>query len=205
MNSRAEHWQALYRTKDPATFSWYQAEPRLSRELIAATGVSRSAAILDVGGGASLLVDSLLSAGFSDLTVLDIAADALAHAQRRLGPRVKDVAWLTADVTAFDSPRRYGLWHDRAVFHFLTEPADRLGYVSSLRRSLAPNGHVILATFGPHAPDRCSGLPVVRYDPAGLAAALGPGFSLRRSEVELHRTPRGPEQEFVYCWFEAAA
>lgn len=137
--------------------------------------------------------------------MLDIAPDAFAHAQRRLGPRESDVTWLAADVTAFDPLRRYGLWHDRAVFHFLTDPGDRRRHVSSLRRALAADGHVIIASFGPHAPDRCSGLPVVRYDPDSLAAALGPGFSLRRSETELHRTPLGREKEFVYCWFEAGA
>jgi 2-polyprenyl-3-methyl-5-hydroxy-6-metoxy-1,4-benzoquinol methylase len=202
-NARAEHWDNVYRTKQPTEVSWYQADPAVSRELIAATGVTSEAPIIDVGGGASRLVDSLLDDGHTDVTVLDIAEAALEHAKARLGPRATAVTWRVEDVTEFKPGRRYAVWHDRAVFHFLTEPVDRAKYVAALQRALAPDGHVILATFGPSGPERCSGLPIVRYDARSLASELGGGLRLRRTVSETHWTPGGRTQEFVYCWLQA--
>ncbi len=154
-----------------------------------------------MGGGASRLVDCLLDRGFTDLTVLDIAQGALARAQERLGDRARAVRWIEADVTRFEPSERREIWHDRAVFHFLTAARDRAAYRRTMIDSLVPGGHAIIATFGPHGPTRCSGLDVVRYSPADLLAALGPGWELVTEREELHRTPGGVEQQFVYGLF----
>jgi SAM-dependent methyltransferase len=200
---RARHWEALYRQQDARTFSWLEDVPSHSLELIRATGVPLDAPILDVGGGASPLVDHLLVEGYRDLSVLDLAPDALTQARSRLGMNAERVDWIVADITRFEPRRRYALWHDRAVFHFLVRPEDARQYVRVLVAALAQAGHVILATFGPEGPARCSGLPVRRYSATDLSAALGSGFQLKRSELVDHRTPAGRFQQFFFGWWQA--
>ena len=197
------HWEALYRKQEPRTFSWLEDVPGHSLELIHATGVPRDAPILDVGGGASRLVDHLLDEGYHDLSVLDVVPDALKQSRSRLGKRADRVDWIVADITRFEPRRRYALWHDRAVFHFLVKPEDARQYVRVLVAALAQGGHVILATFGPEGPARCSGLPVHRYSATDLTAALGPGFQLRHSELVDHRTPADRSQQFLFGWWQA--
>jgi SAM-dependent methyltransferase len=197
------HWQRVYQTTPPTGVSWYEPVPEPSLALIGATGLGQRAAVLDVGGGASTLVDHLVAAGFQDLTVLDIAPAALEVAQTRLGLRAANVTWIEGDILSFNPTRRYALWHDRAVLHFLTEPAEQERYLSTLRAALQPAGHVILATFGPQGPTRCSGLPVLRHSPDSLGKLLGPRFTLRRSSIELHPTPGGQVQQFTYGWWQA--
>ncbi len=198
MSDRRQHWQQVYRERSPLSVSWYQPEPALSLQLIHRTGVGHDAAIIDVGGGASLLVDYLRQEGFSDLSVLDISGIALASARERLGEAAPGITWFEADITAFDPPRDYALWHDRAVFHFLTDESDRAKYVRVLRRALHRGGHVIMAAFAIGGPEQCSGLDVVQYDAGKLLAALGAGFQLLEERSENHRTPSGHEQRFVY-------
>lgn len=200
MTSR-EHWDGVYARRDPAEASWFQAEPTASLRLIGSAGLAKSAPLVDVGGGASRLVDCLLECGYSDLTVLDISARALEHAHLRLGSRAAAVRWRVADVTGFEPDRRYALWHDRAVFHFLTEVEDRAAYARRMHDALAPGGQAIIATFGPAGPERCSGLPVVRYTASELTLALGGDLRLIESLIEQHRTPAGAEQQFIYCRF----
>jgi len=199
-----DHWQKVYATKAPTEVSWYQPVPERSLALIRDTGVPLDAPLLDVGGGASTLVDQLLTAGYTDLTVLDISGIALAVAQHRLGAAAARARWVEADITRFRPERRYALWHDRAVFHFLVEPDRRQRYLDTLGAALAPGGHLILATFGPQGPTRCSGLPVQRYAAADLDALLAPRYRLVRSEIEDHRTPAGQPQQFLYGWWRAA-
>ena len=195
---RIAHWEQVYRTRDPTALSWYQADPAVSFRLIEQAGVGHSGPILDVGGGASVLADRLLAAGYEDVTVLDVSSAALAVVGERLGPAVRVIR---ADVTRFEPARRHALWHDRAVLHFLTDPEDRQAYVRTLTHALRPGGHVILATFALDGPTRCSGLPVERYDAPRLADLLGPAFQLRGAETETHRTPSGAAQQFQYGWF----
>ena len=197
------HWEAVYRTKAATETSWYQPVLQRSLELIQATSVGPGAAILDVGGGASTLVDHLLAAGFADVTVLDIAPTALAQARVRLGAKAASVQWIAADITTWQPTRRYVVWHDRAVFHFLVDPALRARYLGSLRAALAPGGHVVIATFGPEGPTRCSGLDVQRYSTETLSAVLGSAFRLMRSQLEEHVTPAGKRQQFLYCWWRS--
>lgn len=199
------HWETVYQTKKPNEVSWYQDNPAKSCELILATGVSRQAPIIDVGGGASHLVEVLLESGFSDLTVLDISSRALQRLRERLGPRASLVTLVEADVTEFQPRRHFAVWHDRAVFHFLIKPEDRQRYIATLCASLQPQGHVIIASFGPEGPLQCSGLNVMRYSPETLSAELGSGFTLIESAEELHVTPTGGTQQFVYCRFRAKA
>jgi SAM-dependent methyltransferase len=181
--------------------SWYQANPEYSLALMDAAGATRDTRIVDVGGGASRLVDCLLDRGFTDLTVLDIAQGALARARERLGDRAGAVQWIEADVKGFEPAEGWDVWHDRAVFHFLVQAEDREAYRRTLMTSLVPGGHAIIATFGSQGPTRCSGLDVVRYSAAGLLAELGPGWKLVTEREELHRTPDGVEQQFVYGLF----
>lgn len=199
--SRA-HWEDIHASRAPEVVSWFQDTPDSSLALIEHTGVGPEAAILDVGGGSSRLVDHLLDRGYRDVTVLDVAVTSLARARARLGPRAADVSWIRADITEAALERRYDVWHDRAVFHFLVEEADRLAYRERLRAALHPGGHVIVATFALGGPKECSGLPVIRYSPEGLTATLGPGLVLREAWDELHRTPAGVEQRFVFCRLE---
>ncbi len=199
--NRKEHWEKVYQTNEPNDVSWFQTRPATSLKLIEATGVSRNADIIDVGGGASVLVDFLLDAGFTHLAVLDISAAALAQAQKRLGGRVGRVQWLNADVTAFDPPHRFALWHDRAVFHFLTDQNDRRKYVGWLNRAISPGGHVIIGTFAIDGPRKCSGLEVVRYDSRLICAELGESFQLVEQADETHTTPWETKQKFSYFRF----
>lgn len=198
---RREHWEQVWRSKPPEQVSWFQRDPAVSLELIEAAHIGRGAGIIDVGGGASVLVDRLLDLGYRDLAVLDISAAALAATRMRLGPRAASVAWHESDVTHFEPPRRYGLWHDRAVFHFLTAADDRRRYVRTLERSLDPGGTAVIAAFAPDGPPKCSGLEVMRHDESSLTAELGAGFELCESRRETHRTPWQSEQRFIYCRF----
>lgn len=199
----AAHWQRIYQTHNPGEVSWYEPLPERSLELIRATGIPLEAPILDVGGGMSLLVDHLLRSGHGDVTVLDLAPAALEQARARLGPAAARATWIVADITSFLPERRYLLWHDRAVLHFLLRPEEQRRYLAALRKGLAPHGHVVLATFGPEGPERCSGLPVQRYSAAALEALLGAGFRLRSSRIHDHRMPGGATQQFLYTWFQA--
>jgi SAM-dependent methyltransferase len=195
-----DHWERLYRTKAPTQVSWYQPEARVSLDIIRRVAPDTTTPLIDVGGGASTLVDGLLDAGYETVTVLDVAPAALAIAQRRLGRRAARVRWLAADVLNVLLPSQaYGVWHDRAVFHFLTQPADRARYVAQTRKAVRPGGHVIVASFSPEGPPKCSGLDVVRYSPDALHAQFGEGFRLLDSVREDHHTPGGALQAFVYC------
>ncbi len=197
------HWERVYETKATNAVSWFQEHAGRSLQLIQATGAALSSPLLDVGSGASTLVDDLLASGYSALSVLDLSAAALAASQARLGAeRAAQVRWLVADVTEVELPAgAYELWHDRAVFHFLTTAEQRRKYVKVLRGALRPGGHVILATFAEDGPTQCSGLPVVRYRPQELAAELGGAFTLVSHEREAHGTPFGTVQQFLYCHF----
>lgn len=203
--SRKSHWKRVYATSEPTEVSWYQPNPARSLALVRATGVSLAAPILDVGGGASTLVDYLLDAGYRDLTVLDIAGEALDRARGRLAAQAGRVTWIEADITEFQPSRRYEVWHDRAVFHFLTAASDRTRYLDVLRSAIRPHGHFLLATFGPEGPTRCSGLDVRRYSVQRLEALFGSDFELRAHEIEEHRTPMGTMQQFLYTWWQAEA
>jgi SAM-dependent methyltransferase len=196
------HWEAIYTGKDETDVSWFQDNPAPSLELIERAREGRDAGIIDIGCGASRLADGLLERGFRDLTVLDISAAALDLAALRLGRRASRVRWITADVTEWQPSRRFGVWHDRAVFHFLVDPADRAAYVSRLSCALVPGGHAIIATFAADGPDTCSGLPVRRYDAAGLAAELGAEFALVESLPHDHVTPWNSSQRFQFSVFQ---
>jgi SAM-dependent methyltransferase len=198
--NRQAHWQRVYSEKSPERVSWYRPHLDSSLALIERIVPDRAAAILDVGGGASTLVDDLLARGYRNVTVLDIAATVLEVAQRRLGDAAGQAHWLTGDILTIDLPAAgFDLWHDRAVFHFLTTPEDRTAYVRQLVRALRPGGHVLLSTFGSEGPTRCSGLEVVRYDAPSLLHELGPRCRLVESFTELHQTPTGTTQQFLCC------
>lgn len=195
------HWDKVYQTKPATEVSWYRPHLEVSLQLIEEAAPDHAARIIDVGGGESTLVDDLLGRGYRDLTVLDISATALTVAKERVGTSAACVRWLCGDVTKIELPRqRYDVWHDRAVFHFLTDANDRAAYVRQVAHAVKPGGHVIVATFGPEGPTRCSGLDVVRYDPDALHDQFGPGFRLVRHLTELHRTPAGAIQQFTYCY-----
>jgi SAM-dependent methyltransferase len=195
------HWEQVYRTKQPTEVSWYRPHLEVSLDLIEDAVPDRDAAIIDVGAGESTLVDDLLARGYRNLYVLDISQTALDVAKARLGAAVARVHWLRGDIRtfAFDA-KAFDLWHDRAVFHFLTDAADRAAYVRQAARAVKPGGHVIVATFGPEGPVRCSGLDVVRYDPEALHDEFGSAFRLVEHRNELHRTPSGSTQQFTYCY-----
>jgi len=202
--ARKAHWQHVYATKGHDEVSWYQHVPKISLDLIQSTGVPHSASILDVGGGASTLVDQLLNDGFDDVSVLDIAAAAFDQSRNRLGVNADKITWIESDVTRFKPPRSYAIWHDRAVFHFLTETIDQDHYLEVLRKALQPGGHLLLATFGPDGPLRCSGLEIQRYSVERLQDFLGPDFQLRSHEYDEHQTPTGSAQQFLYAWWQLA-
>jgi 2-polyprenyl-3-methyl-5-hydroxy-6-metoxy-1,4-benzoquinol methylase len=204
-SDRRDHWTRVYEDKAPSDVSWYQAEPEPSLRALDRFGARPGSALIDIGGGASNLVDVLLKRGWQDLTVLDIAPTALDAARDRLGPAAEQVTWQVADITAWQPSRQYDVWHDRAVFHFLTEPEQREAYRRALSSGLAPDGLVIIATFALDGPERCSGLPVQRYDAAMLSAAFGDGFRLVESWREDHVTPWGSSQAFTWCAFRRAA
>ena len=198
---RHDHWQKVYTSKGENEVSWFQERPSPSLELIVQVGATPASAIIDVGGGASRLVDHLIDRGFEDLTILDLSDAALQTAKARLGARAPEVHWIVGDVTVWEPSRTYDVWHDRAAFHFLTEPADRDAYVVRLNKAVQHGGHVIIATFAPDGPERCSGLPIVRYDPDALARTLGPGFELVESRRHDHVTPSGNTQRFQFSRF----
>ena len=196
------HWENVYTTKATNAVSWFQPYADLSLRLIRGTEVGHSAAIIDVGGGASTLVDDLLADGFDQLSVLDLSGAALNAARRRLGARAGSVHWLEADITKLILPGdAYDVWHDRAVFHFLTTPEDRAAYMRNVGRAVKLGGHVIVATFAENGPLQCSGLPVMRYTAETLHAEFGEAFTLLKHEKETHRTPTGTEQQFIYCCY----
>lgn len=199
MADRKNHWDRVYRDKSPLEMSWFQQEPALSLRLISDTGIAPDAPIIDVGGGASLLVDRLCERGYTDVGVLDVSASALAHAKDRLSGKAHDVQWFEADVTTFRPPKRFALWHDRAVFHFLTSEEDRKRYVSVLNQALEPGGHLVIMTFAVNGPKKCSGLDIVQYDVGKIEAVLGRNFELAETGHETHITPADNQQEFV--WF----
>jgi SAM-dependent methyltransferase len=195
------HWEEIYHTKPADQVSWYQEHSQVSLNIIKRTGVTPQGNIIDVGGGASTLVDDLLAEGFGNLTVLDISGAALRVAQHRMGGRAKAVTWLEADITRVTLPtHHFDVWHDRAVFHFLTRQTDRAQYIETVRSAVKPGGHVIVATFGLDGPLRCSGLNVVRYSPDGLHDEFGRSFELVEHTEEVHHTPFGTEQQFIYCY-----
>lgn len=198
--SSKDHWENVYATKASDSVSWFQPHAALSLRMIRDAGASLSAEIIDIGGGASTLVDDLATSGHTALTVLDLSGTALAKSKARLGANGERVRWREGDITQTELPEQaYDVWHDRAAFHFLVEPGDRERYVVQLQRSLRAGGCVIIATFADDGPVRCSGLPVVRYSPAALDAELGASFELVEHEREAHRTPSGTVQSFVYC------
>ena len=199
--TRKNHWEDIYTKKTPTEVSWYQIEPAVSLELIKSTGIDIAGKIIDVGGGASVLVDKLLDRGFQNLTVLDISPKSLSYAKERLGDRAAHVSWIEADATEFNPPQKYDLWHDRAVFHFLTEEDDRKKYVRNMEKALNPGAHVIIAAFAVDGPPQCSGLNVEHYSDEKLKNELGNSFKRVKSVAEIHVTPRNSEQKFIYCYF----
>ena len=200
--SRQVHWENVYTSKSESEVSWFQENPALSLALIAEIAVVPTSAIIDIGGGASRLIDHLIDQGFPDVTVLDLSAAALQAAKARLGERASRAHWLVADATTWEPPRAYDIWHDRAAFHFLTEERDRAGYIARLRQGVRIGGHAIIATFALDGPEKCSGLPVMRYDAARLAQTLGSGFKLLQSQRNDHATPWGSHQHFQFSVFE---
>ena len=200
--SRQAHWEKVYTSKGENEVSWFQESPAPSLALIAEVGAAPRQAIIDIGGGASRLVDHLIDQGFSDITVLDLSAAALEATKARLGQRASRAHWLVADATTWQPPRAYDVWHDRAAFHFLTEESDRAGYIARFKQGLKIGGHAIIATFALDGPEKCSGLPVMRYDAAHLAQTLGPGFKLLQSQRNDHATPWGSQQHFQFSVFQ---
>lgn len=195
------HWENVYQTKDPEAVSWYRPHLETSLALIERTGVGHSSAIIDVGGGESTLADDLLARGYQNITVLDISETAIDVCKNRMGAAAGRIHWLAADVTRTELPTiTYDVWHDRAVFHFLTGPEQRAAYVRNVARSVKRDGHVIVSTFGPEGPMKCSGLDVVRYNADSLHDQFGARFRLVESSKELHRTPFGTTQQFLYCY-----
>jgi SAM-dependent methyltransferase len=203
--SRQAHWQNVYTTKGENEVSWFQENPAPSLELIAQAGATTASAIIDIGGGASRLVDNLVERGFEDVTVLDLSEAALEAAKDRLkdrlGGRAAHVQWIVADATVWEPVKVYDVWHDRAAFHFLTDDGDRAAYLLHLERALKAGGHAIIATFALDGPERCSGLPVVRYDPVSLGQTLGRTFQLVDTRRHAHATPWGSNQSFQFSVF----
>lgn len=195
------HWEKVYKEKAPESVSWYRPHLETSLGLIERATKEHSSAIIDVGGGESTLIDDLLLRGYKNLTVLDISPTAIDVNKKRLGTAAEQVHWLVADISEIDlPPASYDLWHDRAVFHFLTAPERRIAYVRQVARSVKPGGHVIVSTFGSQGPMKCSGLEVMRYEADTLHGEFGPRFRLVESSKEVHRTPFGTTQQFLYCY-----
>lgn len=193
-----DHWESIYAQKNPAEVSWNQSHPQYSLSLIGNSGIGTAAGIIDVGGGASTLVDQLLQAGYRDITVLDIARTAIERIQQRLGDLSQQITWVESDITDYSPGRTFDIWHDRAVFHFLTHDQDRDRYLNVLHNSLKPGGQVIIATFADNGPSQCNGLDIRRYNPGSLSLALGSQLHLVETLTEEHRTPDGGLQQFVY-------
>ena len=195
------HWEKVYRTERAESVSWYRAHLETSLALIERAAVAPSASIIDIGGGESTFVDDLLLHGYENLSILDVSQTAIEVTKRRLGPAAEKVRWLVGDILNIElKPRAYDLWHDRAVFHFLTTPSQRAAYVGQVARAVKSGGHVIISTFGPEGPMRCSGLEVMRYDAEGLHGEFGARFRLVESSTEPHQTPIGTTQQFLYCY-----
>ena len=203
--SRQSHWENVYTTKGENEVSWYQQSPAPSFELIMQAGATHASAIIDIGGGASRLVDHLVDHGFEDITVLDLSAAALEAARRRLESRADRVHWVVADATAWEPVKAYDIWHDRAAFHFLTDENDRAAYIARLARGVKAGGHAIIGTFALDGPEKCSGLPVARYDSASLTLALGSEFRLVDTRRHEHATPWGSRQMFQFSVFRREA
>jgi hypothetical protein len=201
MSDRASHWEMVYSTKAEDEVSWFQENPGISLRMIKDAGATPDSRIIDIGGGASRLVDALLQEQFRSLTVLDISVAALETSRKRIGPAGASVDWIVADVTKWAPPQAYDIWHDRAAFHFLTEASERNAYIDCLRSAVVPGGQVIIGTFALDGPERCSGLQVQRYDSKRLVVALGPSFELADSHAEAHRTPWGAIQHFQFSRF----
>jgi 2-polyprenyl-3-methyl-5-hydroxy-6-metoxy-1,4-benzoquinol methylase len=200
--SQKNHWEQVYATRSADKLGWYERHLQTSLRWIGEQNLAADAPIIDVGGGASTLVDDLLDRGYRSLTVLDLSEQALSSTKARLGKSAEQVTWLAGDIAAIDLLEQYyEVWHDRALFHFFTESAQQRQYRDRLLKALKPGGHVIIATFAPEAPPTCSGLPVQRYSPKQLAAVLGGALELQRQHKELHITPGGVEQTYVYCHF----
>ena len=200
------HWDSVYRTKAADAVSWYAPHLRESLRYVRQAASGKNAAIIDVGGGESTLVDDLLAAGYRDITVLDISATAIDVARRRLGSSGESVKWRVADILEVElAPARYDIWHDRAVYHFLTNDEQRQRYVEQVLVGLKPGGFAIVGTFGPEGPQTCSGLPVARYSPSELHRTFGAPFQLLDSSFEQHATPSGSRQQFVYCFCRRTA
>lgn len=204
MSDRQTSWQAVYTTKAENQVSWFQEKPSLSLELIRRTGATKNSAIVDIGGGASRLADLLLEDGFRSLTVLDLSDAALAATRARIGAHAGTVDWIVADVTEWKPARRYDVWHDRAAFHFLVDASDQAAYVERLRSALKRGGYVIIGTFALDGPEKCSGLPVQRYDAAGLHKVLGNDFTLVEARNQTHVTPWASTQAFQFAVFRRA-
>ena len=200
--SRKQHWDQVYTDKTPLEVSWFQSETTLSLKLIQNTGIDHDAAIIDVGGGASRLVDTLLEHDYHNLAVLDISTAAIQHAQSRLSSRANEVEWFVEDITKFHSPRKFDCWHDRAVFHFLTDENDRHAYVMNLEQAVVKGGYVIIATFAIGGPEKCSGLDIVQYDENKIKNVLGNKYELLDIKHELHITPAQKQQQFIYFLFK---
>ena len=195
------HWEKVYATKAPESVSWYRAHLETSLALIEQAAVALSASIIDIGGGESTLVDDLVLRGYKNLTVLDVSRTAIEVTKKRLGSAAQQVRWLLGDIFEIElEPNAYDLWHDRAVFHFLTTAERRLAYVRQVTHAVKPGGHVIVSTFGPEGPTKCSGLEVMRYDAESLHGEFGGRFRLVQSSKELHQTPIGTAQQFLYCY-----
>jgi 2-polyprenyl-3-methyl-5-hydroxy-6-metoxy-1,4-benzoquinol methylase len=195
------HWEKVYTTQAPESVSWYRAHLETSLALIERAAEVRSATIIDIGSGESTLVDDLLLRGYKNLTVLDVSQTAIEVTKKRMGTAAELVLWLVGDILEIElEPRAYDLWHDRAVFHFLTTEKQRVAYVRQVARAVKPGGHVIVSTYGPEGPTKCSGLEVMRYDAESLHDEFGGNFRLVESSKELHRTPSGITQQFLYCY-----
>ena len=194
------HWERIYAEKVPTEVSWYRPHLETSLALVEQYAPGRSSAVIDIGGGVSTLVDDLLAREYENITVLDISQTAIDANRKRLGRASERIAWLVGDITKVElESSAYDVWHDRAVFHFLTAPSDRTAYVRQVARAMKRGGHVIISAFGPEGPTKCSGLDVVRYAAESLHAEFGAGFRLLSSSVEQHHTPFGTIQQFVYC------
>lgn len=196
------HWETVYQTKNSNQVSWYRAHLDKSLALIELAALNLNAEIIDIGGGEATLVDDLIERGYHHLNILDISQAAIDTTKQRLGTVADRVNWLVADIVTADLPsQQYDVWHDRAVFHFLALPAQRVAYIRQVLDAVKPGGHVIIATFGLDGPAKCSGLEIVRYDSESLQAEFGDRFHLLETSIELHKTPFDTTQQFIYCHF----
>lgn len=200
-DDRASHWEAIYRAKTEDQVSWFQQTPEPSLTLLDLAGATPDAAIVDIGAGASHLVDALIDRGYGDVTVLDISQAALDADRARLGPAASRVTWIRSDVMAWHPDRGYDIWHDRAAFHFLTDPADQAAYAAVVTHTLKPGGHAIIGTFAPDGPEKCSGLPIIRHDADSIGKLLGSSFELIDARRHEHKTPWDSVQLFQFSTF----